>query len=179
MIDRRRLLGSGVLALAAAGLGGGISAGISAGIGAGSGIAPRALRLLLEHRTSGEHVALAWPVETELEPTTSARVAWVLRDRDTGEQHPIDRTLLAALVATAAALGVPAVYEVLDGFRSPHRLGAVGLHGLGRALDVRLAGVPAARLAAAAAALGSGGVGHYRAADFVHLDTGARRSWSG
>jgi uncharacterized protein YcbK (DUF882 family) len=51
------------------------------------------------------------------------------------------------------------------------------LHMDGRAIDVRLAGVPTARLRAAAVALGRRGVGYYPGSDSVHLDTGRVRAW--
>jgi len=44
---------------------------------------------------------------------------------------------------------------------------------------VRLAGVDSARLADCARGLRRGGVGYYRESDFVHLDTGAFRTWRG
>jgi uncharacterized protein YcbK (DUF882 family) len=49
----------------------------------------------------------------------------------------------------------------------------------GRAIDVRVTGVDCASLAAHAEDLKRGGVGYYRASDFVHLDTGAFRTWRG
>jgi uncharacterized protein YcbK (DUF882 family) len=49
----------------------------------------------------------------------------------------------------------------------------------GRAIDVRMSGVNCASLAAHALDLKRGGVGYYRASDFVHLDTGAFRTWKG
>jgi uncharacterized protein YcbK (DUF882 family) len=49
----------------------------------------------------------------------------------------------------------------------------------GRAIDVRMAGVDCASLAAHALDLKRGGVGYYRASDFVHLDTGRFRTWKG
>jgi uncharacterized protein YcbK (DUF882 family) len=53
------------------------------------------------------------------------------------------------------------------------------LHMEGRAIDVRITGVDCAHLAAQALDLKCGGVGYYRASDFVHLDTGAFRTWRG
>jgi uncharacterized protein YcbK (DUF882 family) len=47
----------------------------------------------------------------------------------------------------------------------------------GRAIDVRLADVPAAALRDAAWSLKRGGVGYYRRSDFVHLDVGRVRRW--
>jgi uncharacterized protein YcbK (DUF882 family) len=49
----------------------------------------------------------------------------------------------------------------------------------GRAIDVRMAGIDCADLAAKAIELKRGGVGYYRASNFVHLDTGAFRTWRG
>jgi uncharacterized protein YcbK (DUF882 family) len=49
----------------------------------------------------------------------------------------------------------------------------------GRAIDVRLARVDSAELASRALELELGGVGFYRRSDFVHLDTGAFRTWKG
>jgi uncharacterized protein YcbK (DUF882 family) len=53
------------------------------------------------------------------------------------------------------------------------------LHMEGRAIDVRLAHVDCADLAAQALEMKRGGVGYYRASDFVHLDTGRFRTWRG
>ena len=47
----------------------------------------------------------------------------------------------------------------------------------GRAIDVRLTGVPLAELRDAALSLQAGGVGYYAGSDFVHLDTGPVRRW--
>ena len=49
----------------------------------------------------------------------------------------------------------------------------------GRATDVRMVGADCASLAAHDLELKRGGVGYYRASDFVHLDTGAFRTWKG
>jgi uncharacterized protein YcbK (DUF882 family) len=45
------------------------------------------------------------------------------------------------------------------------------------AMDIRIPGVPLARLRDAALALGRGGVGFYPASDFVHVDVGRVRRW--
>jgi uncharacterized protein YcbK (DUF882 family) len=78
---------------------------------------------------------------------------------------------------------------VISGYRSPQtnamlheRSGGVAVRSLhleGRAIDVRLAGVDCADLAGSGLTLARGGVGYYRKSDFVHLDTGAFRTWKG
>jgi len=79
-------------------------------------------------------------------------------------------------------------FEVISGFRSAEtnerlrRRGGGGvasrsLHLEGRALDLRVPGVPLAVLRDAALELRAGGVGFYPASDFVHIDTGRVRRW--
>jgi uncharacterized protein YcbK (DUF882 family) len=89
----------------------------------------------------------------------------------------------------AAQLGKEAHFSVISGYRSPQtnaklheRSTGVAQHSLhmqGRAIDVRMAGIDCADLAAHAESLQRGGVGYYRASNFVHLDTGAFRTWKG
>jgi uncharacterized protein YcbK (DUF882 family) len=122
-------------------------------------------------------------------PDAMVRIAQVLRDFRTGEQHDIDPGLLDILSDLAASLRAEPVFDVISGYRSPQtnellrsQSNGVALHSLhmdGRAIDVRLAGVDCGDLAAGALILGRGGVGYYRRSDFVHLDTGLSRSWRG
>jgi uncharacterized protein YcbK (DUF882 family) len=94
------------------------------------------------------------------------------------------------LVEVADQVGVPPVFAVISGYRSPetnerlreHSRGVSqhSLHMQGRAIDVRMGGgVDCRDLAACAASLKRGGVGFYRGSNFVHLDTGAFRTWRG
>ncbi len=113
----------------------------------------------------------------------------LLRDFRTGERHPIDPGLMDYLVQVADSAGVDPVFSVISGYRSPQtnarlheRSTGVARHSLhieGRAIDVRVSGIDCADLAAHALGLKRGGVGYYRASDFVHLDTGAFRTWRG
>jgi uncharacterized protein YcbK (DUF882 family) len=113
----------------------------------------------------------------------------VLKDFRNGGKHAIDPKLMDYLVDVAAQFGKPAVYTVISGYRSPEtnerlheRSSGVSQHSLhmqGRAIDVRLNGVDCKDLADQAEELKRGGVGYYRASNFVHLDTGAFRTWRG
>jgi len=47
----------------------------------------------------------------------------------------------------------------------------------GRAIDIRMPGVPLATLHRAALSMQAGGVGYYPGSNFVHVDTGRPRSW--
>ena len=116
------------------------------------------------------------------------RLRWLLRDHRANEAGRIDTALFDQLADFAARLGVEPRFQVISGYRSPrtnemlrrHGGGGVArnsLHMQGRAIDVRLRGVSCADLRDAAIAARRGGVGYYRRSDFVHLDTGAVRSW--
>jgi uncharacterized protein YcbK (DUF882 family) len=122
-------------------------------------------------------------------PEALVAVQVLLRDYRNGEQHTIDPPLLNYLYDVAMQAGVDPVFSVISGYRSPQtnallreRSNGVArrsLHMEGRAIDVRLAGVDCADLARSALDLSRGGVGYYRKSDFVHLDTGPFRTWSG
>lgn len=47
----------------------------------------------------------------------------------------------------------------------------------GKALDIRLAGLDTKALRNLALKYNNGGVGFYPESDFVHIDTGRKRSW--
>jgi uncharacterized protein YcbK (DUF882 family) len=115
-----------------------------------------------------------------------------LRDHYSGEVGVMDPQLFDLLHRVQAALGGRAAslsaYEVISGYRAPAtnqhlkatRGGGVARHSLhmdGRAIDVRLPGVPLAELRDAARSLQAGGVGYYPREGFVHLDTGRVRTW--
>ena len=113
----------------------------------------------------------------------------LLRDFRTGEVAQIDRQLFDLLHDLAALADREPRFEVISGYRSPAtnallnaRSDGVAKHSLhmeGRAIDVRLQGYRTDRLRDLALSLRSGGVGFYRKSDFVHVDTGRFRTWTG
>jgi uncharacterized protein YcbK (DUF882 family) len=111
-----------------------------------------------------------------------------LRDHYTGEVGEIDPEVFDLLHSVRELLGSKSSFEVISGYRceatNRHlrltRGGGVAdksLHTEGRAIDVRLPGVPLAELRKAALSLRAGGVGFYPREQFVHIDTGRVRSW--
>jgi uncharacterized protein YcbK (DUF882 family) len=122
-------------------------------------------------------------------PDALASINVLLRDFRTGERHAIDPKLMDYLVKVAHSAGVDPVFSVISGYRSPQtnahlREQSTGvaqhsLHIEGRAIDVRMNGIDCADLASHALDLQRGGIGYYRASDFVHLDTGTFRTWKG
>ena len=113
----------------------------------------------------------------------------ILRDFRADEIKPIDTDLLDLLNALQRRLETSQPIEIISGYRSPRsnamlasRSGGVAkrsLHMEGRAIDIRIPGVPLARVREAALDMKAGGVGYYPGSDFVHLDTGRVRNWRG
>jgi uncharacterized protein YcbK (DUF882 family) len=154
---------------------------------AGSGAAVK--RISLRNLHTGEKLDLEYLRGGAYVADSLAAIQVLLRDFRNDEQHVIDPSLMDYLYDVARHAGVDPVFSVISGFRSPHtnallreRSNGVAqrsLHLEGRAIDVRLAGVDCSALAGYARDLTQGGVGYYRKSDFVHLDTGAFRTWNG
>jgi uncharacterized protein YcbK (DUF882 family) len=148
-----------------------------------------ARRIALTNLHTGERLDIEYFRDGAYSPESLAALEVLLRDFRNGERHPIDPKLMDYLVDVAALVGVPPAYSVISGYRSPEtnerlheRSSGVSQHSLhmqGRAIDVRVSGVDCRDLAARAESLKQGGVGYYRASNFVHLDTGAFRTWRG
>lgn len=111
-----------------------------------------------------------------------------LRDHYTGQVGQIDPEVFDLLHSVRELLGSKSSFEVISGYRcdatNRHlrqtRGGGVAeksLHTQGKAIDVRLPGVPLAELRKAALSLRAGGVGFYPHEQFVHIDTGRVRTW--
>jgi uncharacterized protein YcbK (DUF882 family) len=178
--SRRRLLKAG-----------GVLAGVSAAgllVGRARGEeAPRRIALL--SLQSGERLDIEYFRGGGYVPDAMAAIEALLRDFRTGDRHAIDPKLMDYLVDVARTLGADPAFGVISGYRSPQtnahlrdRSTGVAQHSLhmeGRAIDVRMVRVDCVTLAAQAENLKRGGVGYYRGSDFVHLDTGAFRTWKG
>lgn len=152
--------------------------------------APSEARHLVLHNTHTlETLRVEYCRDGEYRADSLARIDQVLRDHRTGDAHPIDPDLLDLLHDVAARCDRDAEFEVISGYRSPatnaklhERSSGVAtrsLHMDGRAIDVRLVGCDLGKLRDRALGLQRGGVGFYRASQFVHLDTGRVRTWAG
>ena len=147
---------------------------------------PRALSMI--HTHTGERLELVYAVDERYDPTALAALNRFLRDHYSGDVGAIDPHVFDLLHGVHRALGSQRAFEVISGYRCPAtntklretRGGGVARHSLhmdGRAVDVRLPGVPLADLREAALSLRAGGVGYYPREQFVHVDTGNIRRW--
>ena len=177
MTIRRRNLLTGGLALAG-------MAGAPAWARAGD---VRSLSVLNLH--TGERLTAAYWEAGSYLPDALQALAKVLRDHRTGETHAMDPQLFDLVSTLRARLQTQAPVHVISGYRSPRTNEALrqassgvakrSLHMDGMAMDLRLPGVDLARVRDAAWDLQRGGVGYYPGSDFVHVDVGRTRRWSG
>ncbi|MDA0421701.1 DUF882 domain-containing protein [Vibrio sp. sp1] len=109
------------------------------------------------------------------------------RDHRRNEVHPMDRRLFDQISQIQKLIGTEAEVIVISGYRSPatnaslrngsSRVAKKSMHMEGKAIDFRLDGVKLSTVRDAALSLKAGGVGYYPGSNFVHIDTGAVRSW--
>lgn len=149
---------------------------------------PGARSLAMVHTHTHEKIDLVYAIDERWDPAALGSLNRFLRDHYTGDIGSIDPLIFDLLHRVRQVLGSSAAFDVISGYRCPAtnarlrntRGGGVAtrsLHMDGRAIDVRLPGVPLAELRDAALSLGAGGVGFYPREQFVHLDTGRSRSW--
>ena len=138
---------------------------------------------------TGERLTAEYWARGNYVPDALKAVNHVLRDYRNNEVHFIEPKLLDLLSALQKRLGSAAEVQVISGYRSPATNAAMharsrgvashSLHMEGKAIDIRLADVPLARLHSTALDLRAGGVGYYPTLDFVHVDVGRVRRWGG
>jgi len=146
--------------------------------------------LSMDHTHTHEKIQLTYAIGSRYVPEALKGLNHFLRDHYSGMAGRMDPGLYDIMHALRASLKARSPYQIISGYRSPQtnehlrttRGGGVArrsLHMDGKAVDLRIPGVPLKELRDAALELGLGGVGYYPGSDFVHVDTGKVRSWSG
>ncbi|WP_442597455.1 YcbK family protein [Parapusillimonas sp. JC17] len=151
---------------------------------------PSARELAMDHTHTREKIELTYAVGSRYVPQAMTDLNHFLRDHYSGLIGSMDPGLYDIMHALRMSLKARAPYQIISGYRSPHtnerlrttRGGGVARHSLhmdGKAVDLRIPGVPLKELRDAALELKAGGVGYYPGSDFVHVDTGGVRTWRG
>lgn len=151
-------------------------------------LGPSSKKLSMDHTHTREQIGLVYAVGDAYLPPSLNRLNVFLRDHYSGDVGKMDPRLYDMLFLIRRQLGTQASFQIISGYRSPNtnerlrttRGGGVAkrsLHMDGKALDIRLPGVPLSDLRDAALSLKQGGVGYYPRDQFVHIDTGKPRTW--
>ncbi len=139
------------------------------------------------HTHTSDKLSIDYFAGNQYLPGAMHKINYFLRDFRTGDQHPIDPSLLDILFHVKKLSGSRGVFQVISGYRSPatnaqlrnqsNGVAKRSLHMQGKAIDIRLTDVDTAVVKKVAINLKQGGVGYYRSSNFVHLDTGRFRTW--
>jgi uncharacterized protein YcbK (DUF882 family) len=141
----------------------------------------------LRHSHTGESFSGTYRVGDKYLPDVFKRMNYFLRDFRTHEVFPMDPHVIDLVSIIQSKMETRKPLEILSGYRSPKtnamlREGSRGvaknsLHMYGQAIDIREDNYSSKRIRAIACDLKAGGVGYYPRSDFVHVDTGAVRTW--
>lgn len=138
----------------------------------------------------GEVIDVVYRVGNTYVPEALAKLSSFLHDTHNDEVKIYDPRTFDVLHTMLARLGRPgSAIQILSGYRTKETNDALRASGTtnaaehsqhieGKAIDLRVEGVPARDLRDAALSLNAGGVGYYPAGQFVHVDTGPVREWT-
>ena len=148
-----------------------------------------ARRLFLHNLHTGDTVKTVYWANGQYIDGGLDEARHVLRDWRNGQQHDMDPSLFDIFHELSTRLETDRPFQIISGYRSPATNAALhakssgvaknSLHTRGMATDIRVEGVQLRHLQRAALDVGRGGVGFYPVSNFVHVDTGRVRKWSG
>ncbi|WP_439134611.1 YcbK family protein [Pseudomaricurvus sp.] len=143
--------------------------------------------LKMRNLHTNEKVSCTYWIEGEYQLEALQEVHQCLRDHRTGDVSQIDHLLLDHVYNLADRMEYTGEIHIISGYRSPKTnamlnktssgVAKKSLHMQGRAIDLRLPGMPLSQVRKAALAEHKGGVGYYPKSNFLHLDTGRTRQW--
>jgi uncharacterized protein YcbK (DUF882 family) len=152
-----------------------------------AGIFNRERTLSLHNVNTNEDLTIVCRPEQYYDRPLMQKFSHFLRDHRSDEIRAMDPALIDLLYAVSAFTGSAGTIKIISGYRSPetnnwlrkirHGVAEHSMHIEGKAVDIRMTDVDSRTIQKVALALQQGGVGYYRRADFVHLDTGKIRSW--
>lgn len=147
--------------------------------------------LRMHHLHTGENIDVVYRVGNTYIPSAIAELNHFLRDHRTQAQSHYDVREFDLLHNVMAKLGRPdGVIDIVCGYRTPWsnnflrtRSADTGVaknsqHMQAKAIDIRIPGVPTAKLRDVAMSFQAGGVGYYPLSQFVHVDVGPVRHWT-
>ena len=147
---------------------------------------PRVLNLYRPE--TGEKLHIEYLRDGQWQNRSYDHLCWLMRDIHVNQHVAMDYNLIAImdwLQWYLAQYGYKKPLQILSGYRSAQTnqniegAAKTSQHLLGKAVDLRIPGVPAEYLGKLVQWLSRGGVGVYNNSNFVHIDTGRVRTWKG
>jgi uncharacterized protein YcbK (DUF882 family) len=139
------------------------------------------------HLHTGEKLSVTYRRDGQYDAGALKALNHLLRDWRTDDVMKMDVALLDLLAALRHKIGTKKPFEIISAYRSPltnASLAAISkgvakksYHMKGMAIDIRVPGYKAEAIYPVARSLKAGGVGAYKAHNFVHVDTGPVRTW--
>jgi uncharacterized protein YcbK (DUF882 family) len=150
----------------------------------------KSYQLKMTNLHTGESLDIVYRIGDTYLPEALEKLNYFLRDHNTQDVSNYDPKEFDVLHAMMARLGkLNGVIEIVCGYRTSETNQALrqnspqtgvaehSQHMEGHAIDLRVPGVPTAKLRDAALSLQAGGVGYYPVSQFVHVDVGPVREW--
>ena len=145
-------------------------------------------RLHINNINTGERNTIAYASRGHYDSMALDELDHLFRDYRSGQTAKIDAHLYDQMWVMQKLLGVDEM-GLISGYRTAQtnnllRSQSSGVarnsyHVRRQAVDIRLSGVSLVAARDLAVDLGNGGVGYYRRSNFLHMDTGPVRYWSG
>lgn len=144
-------------------------------------------QIWLKRQETGETIVARYAENGRIRMNDYLAICKLMRDVRADSVAHIDvelMDLMFAIQSWLVAWGIDIPMVVTSGFRTPKTNSSLegaaknSMHIQGRAVDVRMNGVPVDYLGRLAAIFSVGGVGFYTSRNFNHLDTGNVRYWS-
>jgi len=136
---------------------------------------------------TGEDLRTVYWHDGRYQPTAMRQLNHLLRDHYSGAIHPMDPHVIDLISTLQHKIGSRKPLQIVSGYRSPATNAMLAantdgvaqhsLHMEGKAIDIRLEGLPVHKLGRTAKGLRAGGVGIYPSSNFVHVDVGKVRYW--
>jgi len=147
-------------------------------------------RLALHNINNNERLTVTYRNEVGVYDSGALQALnWALRCHTTNETTSMDLRVIEYLHRLDQALGGGNEIQIISGYRSPsynnklrslsHGVAKHSLHTKGKAIDLAIAGVGLDTIRRTAKGFAAGGVGYYPKGGFVHIDSGAFRTWKG
>ncbi|WJV52079.1 YcbK family protein [Pectobacteriaceae bacterium CE90] len=143
--------------------------------------------LMLNNLHTGEHLKVEFFDGHRYNKEELSRLNHFFRDYRANKVKTIDPNLFDQLYRLQVMLGTNKPVQLISGYRTyrtnenlrSHSRGVAkhSYHTQGKAMDFHIEGVQLATIHKAALKMRAGGVGYYPKSNFVHIDTGAVRTW--